>query len=84
VEEKAIAPDAAVREDTFPKLLIRNARLFGARASMRHKDLGIWQTWTWSETLEIVRAYAAGLHRLGLKRGDTISIVGTHWSARHR
>src|SRR5512147_2441409 len=45
---------------------------------MRHKDLGIWQTWTWGETLEIVRAYAAGLHRLGLKRGETIAIVGAN------
>jgi long-chain acyl-CoA synthetase len=45
---------------------------------MRHKDLGIWQSWTWSETLEIVRAYAAGLHRLGLRRGDTIAIVGAN------
>jgi long-chain acyl-CoA synthetase len=45
---------------------------------MRHKDLGIWQSWTWTEVLEIVRAYAAGLHRLGLKRGDTIAIVGAN------
>jgi len=45
---------------------------------MRHKDLGIWQTWTWSQVLEIVRAYAAGLHKLGLKRGETIAIVGSN------
>jgi long-chain acyl-CoA synthetase len=45
---------------------------------MRHKDLGIWQTWTWEQVLEIVRAYAAGLHRLGLKRGETIAIVGAN------
>ena len=45
---------------------------------MRHKDLGIWQTWTWAETLDIVRAYAVGLHRLGLKRGQTIAIVGAN------
>ena len=43
---------------------------------MRHKDLGIWQTWTWSQVLDLVRAYAAGLHRLGVKRGETIAIVG--------
>jgi long-chain acyl-CoA synthetase len=72
-----VAPQAvAALADTFPKLLVRNARLFGARPSMRHKDLGIWQTWTWSQALEIVRAYAAGLHRVGLKRGETIAIVG--------
>jgi long-chain acyl-CoA synthetase len=45
---------------------------------MRHKDLGIWQTWTWAEVLEIVRAYAAGLHQHGLKRGETIAIVGAN------
>ena len=43
---------------------------------MRHKDMGIWQTWTWAQALEIVRAYAVGLNRLGLKRGETIAIVG--------
>jgi long-chain acyl-CoA synthetase len=45
---------------------------------MRHKDLGIWQTWTWQQVLEIVRAYAIGLHHLGLRRGETIAIVGSN------
>ena len=71
-----MATKAAASADTFPKLLIRNAGIYGARPSMRHKDLGIWQTWTWSQVLDIVRAYAAGLHRLGVKRGETIAIVG--------
>jgi long-chain acyl-CoA synthetase len=45
---------------------------------MRHKDLGVWQTWTWGQVLEIVRAYAVGLNRLGLTRGETIAIVGSN------
>ncbi len=72
-----MANDAA-HADTFPKLLVRNAARFAARPAMRHKDLGIWQSWNWSETLEIVRAYAVGLSRLGLKRGDTVAIVGSN------
>ncbi len=64
--------------NTFTKLLIRNADLYGARCAMRHKDLGIWQSFTWSQVLENVRAYAAGLHRLGLKRGETLAIVGAN------
>src|SRR5262249_34452583 len=44
----------------------------------RHLDLGIWQTWTSAEVLDLVRAYAIGLHRLGLKRGETIAIVGAN------
>jgi long-chain acyl-CoA synthetase len=71
-----VAPNAAAGADTFPKLLIRNASTYGARPAMRHKDLGIWQTWTWSQVLEIVRAYAVGLHRLGVKRGETVAIIG--------
>jgi long-chain acyl-CoA synthetase len=71
-----VAPNAAASADTFPKLLIRNAQLYGERPAMRHKDLGVWQTWTWAQVLEIVRAYAVGLNRLGLKRGETIAIVG--------
>ena len=70
--------NAPAEADTFPKLLVRNARSFGDRPAMRHKDLGIWQTWTWAQVLDEVRAYAVGLHRLGLKRGDTIAIVGAN------
>jgi long-chain acyl-CoA synthetase len=70
--------DASAPADTFPKLLVRNAHLYGPRPSMRHKDLGVWQTWTWGEVLEVVRAYAVGLNRLGLKRGETIAIVGAN------
>ena len=73
-----MAPNAAAAADTFAKLLNRNANLFGVRPAMRQKDLGIWQTWTWSDLLEIVRAYAVGLNRLGLKRGETIAIVGAN------
>jgi long-chain acyl-CoA synthetase len=73
-----VASNAAAGADTFPKLLVRNAQVFGTRPAMRHKDLGIWQTWNWAEVLDIVRAYAVGLHRLGLKRGETIAIVGAN------
>ncbi|MEH2627871.1 long-chain acyl-CoA synthetase [Bradyrhizobium sp. AZCC 1719] len=64
--------------DTFPKLLLRNAAQFGNRPAFRHKDLGIWQTWTWTEVAGIVRAYAAGLQRIGLQPADTIAIVGSN------
>ena len=64
--------------DTFPKLLLRNAAQFGDHAALRHKHLGIWQTWSWAQVLDIVRAYAVGLHRLGLTQSDTIAIVGSN------
>lgn len=62
--------------DTFPKLLIANGARRGSLPAIRHKDLGIWQTWTWSQVDEIVRAYAVGFAALGLKRGDKVAIIG--------
>jgi long-chain acyl-CoA synthetase len=70
--------DATLREDTFPKLLVRNARVFADRPAIRHKDLGIWQVWTWAQVFAEARAYAVGLHRLGLRRGDALAIVGAN------
>ncbi len=62
--------------DTLPKLLIQNAAAIGGRPAIRHKDLGIWQTWSWQEALEEVRAFSIGLAELGLKRGDTYAVIG--------
>jgi long-chain acyl-CoA synthetase len=64
--------------DTFPKLLIHNAATRGSRVSMRHKDLGIWQSWTWAQVLDGVRAFSAGLEEIGLKRGDKFAVVGSN------
>lgn len=67
---------ADVGLETMPKLLLRNASRFASRPAYREKDLGIWQTWTWSQTRDEVRALALGLYALGLKRGETIAIIG--------
>jgi long-chain acyl-CoA synthetase len=75
-EETPVPAAADSRDDTFPKLLARNARVRPNRTAFRHKDLGIWQSWTWGEVHEIVRAYAAGLQALGLERGGKIAVIG--------
>jgi long-chain acyl-CoA synthetase len=64
--------------NSFPRLLLDNAVRYGTRPAYRHKDQGIWQTWTWADLVPIVRAYAAGLAQRGLKRGDTCAIIGTN------
>jgi len=72
------APGAVIDPefDTFPKLLKRNATTRGARAAMREKDFGIWQSWSWAEVAAEVRALACGLASLGLRRGEAVAIVG--------
>ena len=62
--------------DTFPKILEHNASVRGDKPAAREKDLGIWQSWTWSEVREEVRSLACGLRAMGLARGDKIAIVG--------
>ena len=64
--------------DTFPKLLLRNAERLGDRPAMRHKDLGIWQSWTWRQQLDEVRKLAIGLQALGLRYGDRIAVIGAN------
>jgi long-chain acyl-CoA synthetase len=70
--------ESGAREDTFAKLLRGHARARGARPAFRHKDLGIWQSWTWAEVYELTRALAQGLAALGVSRGDKVAIVGAN------
>ena len=64
--------------DTFPKLLMHHAQVRAGRPAIREKDLGIWQTWTWHEFADEVRALACGLAEQGLKRGDHMALVGAN------
>ncbi len=62
--------------DTFPRLLLHHAAVRPDRPAVREKDLGIWQSWTWSQVEAQVRALACGLAELGFKRGDNLAIIG--------
>ena len=62
--------------DTLPKLLLEHARLRGDRPAYREKDLGIWQTWSWSKTEKEIRNLSCGLKQLGFERGDKLAIIG--------
>jgi long-chain acyl-CoA synthetase len=74
----ATAQAGGIVMDTFPKYLLRNAERFGAQPAMRHKDYGIWQTWTWAQQLGHIRDFALGFQELGLKRGERVGIVGAN------
>ncbi|MGB4952449.1 MAG: AMP-binding protein, partial [Rhizobiaceae bacterium] len=67
---------SAGKTETLPQYLLLNAKRFAQRPAMRHKDLGIWQSWTWHQLLDEIAAYSLGLSELGLKPGDKVAIVG--------
>ncbi len=62
--------------DTFPKLLLQNAKSMADRPAIREKEYGIWQSWTWKEVLEEVQCFANGLKKLGISHGQKIAVVG--------
>ena len=69
--------------NTVPELFINQYNKFPHdRVAVVQKDFGIWQTFTWQQQYEIVKYFALGLIKLGLKKGDKVSIVGDsdcHW-----
>jgi long-chain acyl-CoA synthetase len=73
-----LATNATAHLDTFAKWLAYNAQRLGDRPAMRVKDRGIWQSWSWSEVHDIVRAYAIGLQGLGVERGTKVAILGSN------
>ncbi|MEM7375884.1 MAG: AMP-binding protein [Pseudomonadota bacterium] len=62
--------------NTVPQLLARNVHRFGDRPAYRFKELGIWQSWTWTEIAAEIDGMALGLVDLGLEDGDHVAIIG--------
>jgi long-chain acyl-CoA synthetase len=63
-------------EETFPRLLVANARKLSGRAALREKDLGIWRETSWARYADRVRDFSLGMISLGLQRGGKVAIVG--------
>lgn len=64
--------------DTFPKILLYNAQVFGDRTAVREKAYGIWQSWTWAQALDEIRTFSLGLKARGLAPGQKVAIVGSN------
>ncbi|GIZ51837.1 AMP-dependent synthetase/ligase [Noviherbaspirillum aridicola] len=62
--------------DTFPRLLLQHAQIRPHAPAYREKDLGIWQTFTWSQVADEVQAFACGLAALGFRRGMNLAVIG--------
>jgi long-chain acyl-CoA synthetase len=69
-------PTSGGSVDTFPSLLLQHAMEQGQRIAIREKDLGIWQSWTWAQVANEVRALACGLAAQGFRRSMNLAIIG--------
>ena len=63
------------RYNTTAKLLRRNAKRWPDKTAFREKDYGIWQTYTWKDSFEIMKHAGLGLIELGVKRNDRVSFI---------
>lgn len=63
-------------QTTFPRLMLEHAKQRPAAPALREKVYGIWQTLSWAELAELVRALAGGLAAAGLQRGQHVVVVG--------
>ena len=61
---------------TFPRRLLQHGSVRSNKPAFREKYLGIWQTWTWGQVNDEVRALACGLAALGFQRGMNLAIIG--------
>ena len=62
----ALPPESPIVSVTFPRLLLDHAKSRPLAPALREKNLGIWQTLTWSDLAALVRAMACGLAEAGL------------------
>ncbi|MDQ7776109.1 AMP-binding protein [Paracoccus aminovorans] len=68
---------------SIPALLARNAATWGQRPAYREKEFGIWQSWTWAQAAEEIRALALGFLHMGLAPGDHVAIIGRNRPAHY-
>ncbi len=76
------APDGADPQ-SIPALLARNVARLGHRPAYREKEFGIWQSWTWAQAAEEIRALALGMLNLGLAPGDHVAVIGRNRPAHY-
>src|SRR5258708_38631048 len=61
--------------DTIAKLFWHQVRARDGRPAFREKDLGIWRATSWRQYGERTRSVGMGLVKLGLRRGEVVSIL---------
>ena len=61
--------------DTVSRLFWKRVTERGDKLSLREKDFGIWNEYTWAQWGEQARLVGLGLKALGLARGDVCSVA---------
>jgi long-chain acyl-CoA synthetase len=74
--QTAVPPNPTdIPGETLPAVFWNACERRGERTFLREKKLGLWRSWSWTETGVAVREIAMGLAALGLQPGDCASIL---------
>lgn len=60
---------------TIGELFQNRCAELGARTAHREKDLGIWKAYSWTDYWRHAKWIGLGLRKLGLQRGEVVSIL---------
>ena len=60
---------------TVPALFKARCKALGRRTVHREKDLGIWKSYSWDDYWDHAKWIGMALRKLGLKRGEAVSIL---------
>ncbi len=60
---------------TIVELFRKRCKVLGDRTAHREKDLGIWKSYSWNDYWDHAKWIGMGLRKLGLKRGEAVSIL---------
>jgi long-chain acyl-CoA synthetase len=66
----------ALADLPLPQQLLHWAAVRPYEVALRQKEFGVWQLVTWRQYAERSRAFGLGLLELGMKRGETVAIIG--------
>jgi long-chain acyl-CoA synthetase len=67
---------AELAELTIPQAIARRASDTPGDAAIRYKHHGLYKTVSWAEYSQDIEIFAAGLKAIGVKAGDSVSIIG--------
>lgn len=63
--------------ETLPQYFLNRVDMYDyPKEAIRQKEFGIWRTWSWQESYDMVRAFTLGLMELGLTREGHVCSVG--------
>ncbi len=60
---------------TLAELFQKRCAELGTRTAHREKDLGIWKSYSWTDYWQHAKWIGLGLRKLGLERGQVVSIL---------